>query len=87
MGSTGEINQIGDILATKKSKKPTAYEWQSLALRIINDLAIPSFKRNSIFKICKEQPKAKIERCLNDTKELCRSGQKWKYFFKLISGK
>lgn len=72
------------ILKTKATKKPPAYEWQELALRIINELNIPNFKRNSVFKVCKNNPKSFIERCLNDTKELCQTGEKWKYFFKLI---
>ncbi|MFH1522559.1 MAG: hypothetical protein ABIE43_01920 [Patescibacteria group bacterium] len=66
-------------------KKPPAYEWQDLALRVIKELNIPNFKRNSVFKICKDNSKSYIEKCLNDTKELCHTGQKWKYFFKLIN--
>lgn len=77
--------QIGDIIKLKNNKKPPAYEWQDLALRIINELKVPDFKRSSVFKICKEERKIFIEQCLNDTKELCKSGQCWKYFFKLIS--
>lgn len=66
-----------------KTKKPPAYEWQELALRVIRELNIPEFKRNSVFKACKENSKEFIERSLNDTKELCHTGEKWKYFFKL----
>ena len=84
MKKENEIATIGDILSSRKTKKPTAYEWQNLALRIINDLSIPNFKRSSVFHICKENPKVRIEQCLNDTKELCHTGEKWKYFFKLI---
>jgi hypothetical protein len=82
-----EPQKLADLLQTRKSKKPPAYEWQDLALRIIKDLGIPAFKRNSVFKACKENDKYVIERCLNETKELCRTGQKWKYFFKLVGGK
>ncbi|MFH1427304.1 MAG: hypothetical protein ABIG60_02125 [Patescibacteria group bacterium] len=79
--------KINNILKTKKTKKPPAYQWQDLALRVINELNIPKFKRNSVFKVCKENSKNYIEKCLNDTKELCQTGEKWKYFFKLVSSK
>ena len=78
---------MGDLFSSKKSTKPPAYPWQDFALRIIKELSIPAFKRNSVFKICKENPKSFIETCLNDTKELCQTGQKWKYFFKLAGKK
>jgi len=68
----------------KKTVKPPAYPWQDLALRIIKELGIPNFKRSAVFKVCKEHPSQKIELALNDTKELCQSGSKWKYFFKII---
>lgn len=81
------FQQLGDIFATKKitAIKPPAHEWQDLALRIIKELGVPNFKRNSVFKICKELPKAVVEACLNDTKELCKIGESWKYFFKVIT--
>lgn len=66
-------------------KKPPAHEWQELALSIIDKLNIPNFKRSSVFKICKNQPKVFVERCLSDTLELCETGEKWKYFFKVVS--
>ncbi len=86
MDENNGFQKIGDI---KKAKtiKPPAYQWQDLALRIINELRVPGFKRNSVFKVCKENHKTHIERCLNDTKELCTEGEKWKYFFKLINEK
>lgn len=68
----------------RQTKKPPAYEWQDLALRIIKELSVPGFKRNSVFKACKEMPKQKIIKALDDTKELCDTGEKWKYFFKII---
>ena len=83
-----DLENITDIFKNKlPNKKPPAYEWQDLALRVIKDLNIPNFKRSSVFKACKEKPKMFIEKCLNDTKELCQSGEKWKYFFKLIGDK
>lgn len=86
-----EINKgfenLGSIFASRvqqKSKKPPAHEWQDLALRVIQELSVPGFKRNSIFKVCKDNDKIAIERALNDTKELCKTGQKWAYFLKVI---
>ena len=68
-------------------KKPPAHEWQDLALRIIDELCIPTFKRNSVFKICKDNHKETVLKAFNDTKELCERGERWKYFFKVIGGK
>jgi hypothetical protein len=81
---------LGDIFQAKKESKQAtikspAYQWQDLALKIIKDLKIPSFKRNSVFKICKEYPRAFVESCVTDTKELCETGEKWKYFFKVVA--
>lgn len=80
------FEQLGDIFRKKAvQKKPPAYEWQDLALRVIQDLRIPNNKRSSVFKVCKIHHKEFIEKCLNDTKELCDQGEMWKYFFKLIN--
>lgn len=79
------LNNVTENIA--KKPKPPAYQWQDLALRIIKELGIPSFKRNSVFKACKDNSKDFIEKCLNDTKELCKDGEKWKYFFKLVTKK
>lgn len=77
---------LGDIFADRTpAKKPPAYAWQDLALKVIKDLHIPNFKRNSVFKACKDHSKDFILKCLNDTKELCETGEKWKYFFKLVN--
>ncbi|PIR13955.1 hypothetical protein COV49_00435 [Candidatus Falkowbacteria bacterium CG11_big_fil_rev_8_21_14_0_20_39_10] len=70
-----------------QTKKPPAYEWQDLALRIIDELNIPGFKRNAVFKVCKEKPKQVILLAMNDTKELCQTGERWKYFFKVLAEK
>lgn len=78
------FKSFSDIIKNKKTTKAPAYPWQDQALRIIKDLGIPGFKRSAVFKICKEKPVQKIETALNDTKELCKSGTKWKYFFKII---
>jgi len=75
------------ILEKKVAKKMPAYPWQDLALAIIDELNIPSFKRNSVFQVCRNHPKNFIEKCLNDTKELCQTDEKWKYFFKLVEKK
>ncbi len=69
----------------KNKKKPPAYQWQELALTIIDELNIPDFKKSSVFKACKELPETKVRIALNDTKELCKSASKWQYFFKLIT--
>ena len=78
------MEKIGNLF-NLKSKKSPAYQWQDLALRIIKELDVPDKKRNSVFKVCKDNSRAVVIRTLNDTKELCQTGQKWKYFFKIIS--
>lgn len=75
------------IKKTAKTIKAPAYSWQDLALKIIQELNVPGFKRSSVFKICKEKPAHLITLALNDTKELCKSGSAWKYFFKIIDQK
>ncbi len=77
------FQKIGDIVNQKRGVKPPAYEWQELALKIINELGIPNSKKSSVFKVCRDHPKPVIEQCLNDTKELAEK-DRWKYFFKLI---
>jgi len=78
------FHSFADIIKTKQTVKPPAYPWQDLALRIIKELSIPGFKRSAVFKICKEKSVPEIEMAMNDTKELCKDGAKWKYFFKVI---
>ncbi len=81
-------SSLKDIFASKKpAPKAPAHPWQDLALQIIADLNIPAFKRNSVFKVCRDYPRVRVMNALNDTKELCQSGEKWKYFFKVIDGK
>lgn len=84
MTGTGPL-KISDIINKQVKKKPPAYEWQDLALRVIKELNIPNNKRNSVFKMCKIYPKSYIEKSLNDTKELCKTGEKWRYFFKILA--
>jgi len=79
------FEKLSKLINKKPFKKPPAYQWQELALRVIQELSIPNFKRGAVFKVCKENPKNFIEKALNDTKELCKTGERWKYFFKLIS--
>ncbi len=75
-----------DIVSNKKAgPKAPAYAWQDLALKIERELRVPAFKRNSVFKVCRDYPRSVVERCLADTKELCVSGEQWKYFFKTIA--
>jgi hypothetical protein len=80
------LQKISLILKTDKPKlpKPPAYEWQDFALHLITELGVPNFKRNSVFRICKINSKELVEKALNETRELCKSGEKWKYFFKVI---
>lgn len=80
------LEKIGDLLRSKK-QKPPAYAWQDLALRVIKELNIPDFKRSAMFKVCKQNSYSKVLLALNDTKELCKKGEPWKYFFKVIEGK
>jgi len=82
-----DLTQFMDIIKNKKSVKPPAYEWQDLALRVINEIGAPAFKRSAVFKICKNYPKVVVEQALNDTKELCKTGAAWKYFFKVIENR
>jgi hypothetical protein len=78
--------KIGDLIKNKAKRiAPPVYVWQELALRVIEELGIPGFKRSAVFKVCKQLPEFLIKKALNDTKELCRTGAKWKYFFKIIA--
>ena len=81
------LKSFGELMKNRVVKKAPAYQWQDLALRIINELNIPNNKRSSVFRVCKQQSKQIVERAMNDTKELCKSGEKWRYFFKLIDKK
>jgi hypothetical protein len=87
MKKESEFDDIAAIIKKRAVKKAPAFEWQDLALRVINELNVPGFKRSSVFRICKVNNKQFVENCLNDTKELCKSGEKWKYFFKVASSK
>ncbi|MFH0892267.1 MAG: hypothetical protein V1867_05810 [Candidatus Falkowbacteria bacterium] len=80
-----DITGIGDILKSRQIKKPPAYAWQDLALRVVKELKIPPFKKGAVFKVCKEYPNQLVLNAMNDTKELCKTkGGGWKYFFKII---
>jgi hypothetical protein len=81
------FKSLFDIIKIQKTTKAPAYPWQDLALRIIKELKVPGFKRSSVFKICKEKPEHLVNLALNDTKELCKTGSAWKYFFKIIDQK
>jgi len=90
MQTDKDLEKISDLIGqaskNQRSRPPApAYAWQDLALEVIKELNIPDFKRSAVFKVCKFRPRVYIEKCLNDTKELCRTGEKWKYFFKLIN--
>ncbi len=82
-----EFAGLGEIFKIPRpvQKKAPAYQWQDFALKVIADLGIPNFKRGSVFKVCKDYDRIVIERCMNETKELAQGGERWKYFFKLVS--
>lgn len=84
-----KFQSFADIIKAKQKAqiKAPAYPWQDLALRIIKELAIPGFKRAAIFKVCRDLPTQKVMTAFNDTKELCKTGATWKYFFKIIDQK
>ena len=81
------LKSFGELMKNRVAKKAPAYQWQDLALRVINELNIPNNKRSSVFRVCKQNTKQIVERAMNDTKELCKTGEKWRYFFKLIDKK
>ncbi|MCD4694207.1 hypothetical protein K8R62_02500 [bacterium] len=86
MKNDNSFDKLGDLFNKKKEiPSPPAYRWQDLALSIIKELNIPDFKKSSVFKACRDNSREFIERCLNDTKELCDGKDKWRYFFKLVS--
>jgi hypothetical protein len=83
-----EPSSLAEILNNKakaQTKKPPAYDWQEKALWVIKELNIPANKKSSVFQICKKTPSYLVERAVNDTKELRPTGEKWRYFFKIIS--
>lgn len=79
------LKSFGELMKNRTVKKPPAYKWQDLALRIIKELEIPANKRSSVFHVCKKYSKQVVEKAMNDTKELCKTGEKWRYFFKIIN--
>jgi hypothetical protein len=82
-----KLVSLSDLISKRTVKKAPAFEWQDLALRVIKELNIPNNKRSSVFRVCKQQSKQIVERAMNDTKELCKTGEKWRYFFKVIRSK
>ena len=81
-----DFSSIADVFKNKQTIKPPAYQWQELALWVIKELSVPNFKRSAVFKACKENTEKDIKQAVIDTKELCQTGQKWAYFFKVIAG-
>lgn len=81
------MDNIADLISNRERSKAPAYPWQETALRVIKELGIPNFKRSAVFKVCKNLPQHVIDRALIDTKELCRDGAAWKYFFKIVDQK
>lgn len=87
MGRKENLKSFGELMKNRVIKKAPAFEWQDLALRVIKELNIPNNKRSSVFRVCKQNTKQIVERAMNDTKELCKTAEKWRYFFKLIDKK
>ena len=87
MSNEPSFKKIGELLHISKKAKAPAYPWQDLALKIIKDLNVPDFKKSAVFKVCRDLPEHGVVQCLIDTKELCQTGEKWKYFFKLAGEK
>lgn len=81
------MDSIQNIFKSKPHIKAPAYAWQDMALKIINELGVPNFKRSSVFKVCKELDRNFVEKCFDDTKELAKGKDAWRYFFKLTSQK
>lgn len=77
------FSQIVEKRTTEKTKAP-AYPWQDLALRIIQELGVPNYKRGAVFKVCRDCSSNLVLIALADTKELCPSGLRCQYFFKVI---
>ena len=44
--SSNNFSAIKNIINKKNIKKAPAYEWQELALKIIDELNIPNFKKS-----------------------------------------
>lgn len=85
--ANNQFSSLSDILKNRQTVKAPAYPWQDLALQVIKELNIPNFKRGAVFKVCRDFQAHKIKIALNDTKELCKTGAAWKYFFKIIDSK
>ena len=85
--ANNQFSSLSDILKNRQTVKAPAYPWQDLALQVIKELNIPNFKRGAVFKLCRDFQAHKIKIALNDTKELCKTGAAWKYFFKIIDSK
>ncbi len=79
------LQSLGGLFGKVEEKKPPAYQWQEVALNIIKEFNVPFNRKSSVFKACKDKHKNVVARCITDTRELCKSGEKWRYFFKLIN--
>ena len=78
------FKSFGELMKKRTVKKAPAYEWQELALKIIEEFKVPANKKSSVFMTCKKYNKQIVLRAYNDTKELCKSGEQWRYFFKIV---
>jgi hypothetical protein len=78
------FKSFGDLASKRIVKKAPAYQWQDLALTVIKEMDMPKEKRSAVFRVCKQYARPIVEKAMNDTKELCKTGEKWKYFFKIV---
>ena len=85
MSPITEPQPIRNVLKNQHRVKLPAHPWQELALQIIERLNVPSNKKSAVFKACKQYSRPIIEKSFNDTLELTNAGERWKYFFKLLS--
>ena len=81
------FKSFGELAKKRTAVKAPAYQWQDLALNVIKELGVPANKRSSVFRVCKQYSMQIVQRAMNDTKELCKTGEKWRYFFKIIDKK
>ena len=76
------MESIASILKTKKQSKVPAYQWQQLALDIIESLQDGETKKSSIFKCCKRDEQ-RARWAWNECKELGKPFVR--YFLKVFN--
>ena len=85
LGENSKLQDVLNILNKKEHKICIVSNKKKIPLGIFTDEDIRRklIKKNSMNSPVKgNYNKNFIEKCLDDTKELCERGDKWKYFFK-----